>query len=414
MCFLRGSCFEYLVSALVVLGCGGGRFISVDQVSATTGGSSAVASGGATSDNTSISDGGASVGGGVTTGGSHSQDGAGGSGGQAATGGSHPTQAGSSSTGGLSASGGAPSSGGSVATSGGSFALGGNSQSNGGEKNTTGGMSLNTGGLRASGGSPPTGGSVSASGGAKSVTGGNGSTGGTFIGSGGNSSRGGNPGTGGLTATGGQSSVTLTFGERPDASCTDITTDTVLNSSEPDLNYGLSPFFGCDASPLSVGLLRFGLNKCVDQIGSLKKVLAARLRLETGACSGCQASVNTTVQLFQLLEDWTEGTGLDTGEIGEANWSERVAGEKWSGAGATGASRGALLSSFKPTALNAEYVIELPAALVQGWLDDATSNSGVLMSTASTAVTPTDAVSFIASDGEKVLSPLLEVDFVAN
>ncbi len=428
MYFLRGSRFKIVMSTLVVVGCGGGKFISIDQGDTITGGAgNVVASGGTTSGDPATSTGGASVGG-ADTGGSNAA--ADNSGGAEATGGSRPTQAGSSSTGGLSNNGGNASSGGSIAATGGSSALGGDANSGGthstgGSTEATGGTSSSTGGERASGGNPPTGGTLGATGGAKPVTGGNVSTGGSsIIGTGGHPTSGGTVSTGGLTATGGQSSVTLTFSENPDATCTGLTVDTVLNSATPDLNYGLSPSFGCDASPLSVGLLGFVFEGCAAQIGTLSKVLAARLHLTTASCAGCQASPNTTVQVFELLEPWTEGTGLDTGKIDAANWNEAELGVNWTGAGATGASRGALLNSFKPVALNTQYVVELPASLVQRWLDNArdrvrdetvpSSNFGILLAITSTAVAPTDAVSFIASDGEKTLSPLLEIDFAAN
>ena len=233
--------------------------------------------------------------------------------------------------------------------------------------------------------------------------------------SGGTSNWGGTVSTGGSTSTGGQSSVTLTFGERPGATCSDVTHDTDINSAAPDLNYGGAPLFGCDSSPMTFGLLQFDLGNCTDQIGTLDQVLAARLRLHTGDCPGCQASGDTTVQVLELLESWQEGTGSSAGDPGEANWNESLPGVTWQGPGATGASRGTMvLGEFNPTTANMDYVIDLPATLVQGWLDQPDTNFGVLLAILSSAVTPTDGVSFGTSEGDSSETPLLEIDFASN
>lgn len=138
-----------------------------------------------------------------------------------------------------------------------------------------------------------------------------------------------------------------------------------------------------------------------------------RLHLHTGACAGCQASANSTIQVFELLESWQEGSGSSTGEVGYANWTLRDYGLSWSGAGASVPSRGTTaIGEFKPTATNTDYVVELPIDIVQRWVNQPDANNyGVALALKSTASDPTDGVSFGASDGEHSISPLLDIDF---
>ena len=392
--FMRGlwrGRLAVVASALIGAGCSGGRFTSGDPsgtVSETVGGSSARTSSGGTDSF-----------GGTQSGGD------GGNGGGDSAAGTTASADRTLPTGGASTLGGDTGVGGSSrSNTGGNVGVGGSSRSNTGGEKSVAGTGPFSGGAATGG---------NASGGFASPTGGVSAT--AIAMTGGASSSGGALGSGGAPNTGVQGAVTLTFGERPDASCTYLTTDTDINSAEPDLNYGLAELFGCDASPLRVGLLQFSLDNCTDQIGTLQKVLAARIRLHTGACTGCQASLNTTVQIFELLESWEEGSGPNEGEIGAANWNNRASNYAWAGEGASTPSRGSTaLAEFKPTLTNTEYVVALPADVVQRWVTQPSTNFGVALVIHSTAASPSDAVSFGASDGDKSISPLLEIDFAPN
>ena len=411
------------LSAFALAACGGEKFSSGGRgIEASLGGSTSSAEVGGTattgSEVRTTSAGASSTGlspdgGNAITGGDASTGGVG-SVGVTLTGGTGPrdsSNASGGSSGGTEATGGRNTG---VSTSGGTRETGGASTSGGtrptGGANAAGGTGP-IGGASASGGSRPTGG-ASATGGTRS-TGGANATGGTNAA--GASVSGGSSGTSGATSLGGGSSITLTFGERAGTSCSGVTVDTELNASTPDLNYGGSGLFGCDANPLTVGLLGFWVELCPAAVANPTKVVAARLHLHTGSCAGCQASANTTIQLYELVEKWDEGYGSDTGTESTANWNNRTDGVAWSGAGATGKSRGtSLLAEFKPTQLDTEYVIALPASSVQNWFDQPLSNWGIVLSPVSTSASPTDRVSFVASDSHDNLSPLLEVDFAAE
>jgi hypothetical protein len=424
MNYLRANGLATLVLAVVAIDCGGGRFTSGhndNTVVETTGGTSEeLNTGGETSYDTG-GDSSTNTGGDTST-----QAGASNSGGAPETGGSQGidvggTQSGGASTGGSTAIGATTNGAGGTATFGGHVSMAGATAITG--TTSSAGGSSSTGGTMTIGGTSNAGGTVSTAStmptGGTSSTGGSSGTGSTMP-TGGTSSVGGSSSTGGsntgvtTTTTGGQSSVTLTFGERSDTTCHWLTNDTYLNSAAPDLNYGASEVFGCDAEPQAVALLRFYLANCLDEIGSLTQVLAARLHLHTATCVGCEASANTTIQIFEMLEAWDEGYGSTTGEAGAANWKDSSEGVPWSGAGASGASRGATaLAEFKPTARNTDYVIALPVALVQYWIDEPYANEGMLLKILSTATSASDGVSFGTSEGDESMSPLLEIDFAS-
>jgi hypothetical protein len=77
-----------------------------------------------------------------------------------------------------------------------------------------------------------------------------------------------------------------------------------------------------------------------------------------------------SVTIHQQLEPRTEW---------ETNWNERAAGVPWTTPGCGVGSRSALvLARFEPYALQT-YLIPLPSNVIQGWVDDPSSNFGFVL-----------------------------------
>jgi hypothetical protein len=390
---------ESIVGGQTALGSGG----SANATSSSTGGAITVGgtSGAATQP----------LGGTASTGGSRANGGATGTGGTTSTGGSK-ANGGAAGTGGTASTGGSKVNGGTT-SSGGNLATGG-SRPTGGTTST--GGSLSTGGSQPTGGTTSTGGSLS--------TGGSGPSGGTTnaggtLSTGGSLNTGGSPATGGSLGTGGSSASfdTITFGERENSTFNYVTNDTDLLSSTPTYNYGYAQDFGCNASPLRVGIVRFDTNAFAGVYGHGRAVLAARLHLWTMPCSGCQASPGTVVRIFGMQQFWQEvANNSAQGDGGIPNWTQAdidtssgsAVNVDWAAAGAQPPARGTTeLANFSPTAADTDYVVSLPAGVVQAWLDGPAANYGLTLVISGS--TP-DFVTFQASDGDSTKAPLLEVD----
>jgi hypothetical protein len=85
-----------------------------------------------------------------------------------------------------------------------------------------------------------------------------------------------------------------------------------------------------------------------------------------------------TVIVQRLREGWVET---------EANWLSRANGQAWGTSGARPPSRdAAAVAAFVPAALATSYDVELPAALVQDWIDDPAINFGIALSRGTTTL----------------------------
>lgn len=162
----------------------------------------------------------------------------------------------------------------------------------------------------------------------------------------------------------------FTFGERTGAQHTGVTTDTWLSSTNQTANYGGDDNMSC--SPANTALLRFD----VTAIAPGTTVVAAELHIETedtGLSSG-------SVQVFQVLQPWTEGT--NQGASGIANYTQRVSATAWAnaGAGAPGSRSATVIGQFDPATLQTDYTVMLGAAgvaAVQSWVNTPSSNDGL-------------------------------------
>lgn len=168
-------------------------------------------------------------------------------------------------------------------------------------------------------------------------------------------------GGGGDGGADGSSTTELTF---------PATADTALNSFASSLNYGGATSFSVrsDLTSTFVGLVRFDLSSVT---GTL---VSAKLRLTTTN----QALSTGSVQIMGVLEAWEEGT--QTGFTGTANYALRQGTVAWTVVGCGPGSRdGVAMAELQPFTMNTPYEVTLPVQRVQAWLDDPSSNHGLVL-----------------------------------
>lgn len=163
---------------------------------------------------------------------------------------------------------------------------------------------------------------------------------------------------------------TMSFGETGNANVSGVTSDTWINGEFPDRNYGASVEVRSDGDPPRFGMLRFD----VSALPTPAIVTRVDLHITTTAQG---ALTKGSMRAHRILEAWGEGDGNDT--TGAPNFSERTVGVPWAAAGVGPGSReNSVLVSFVPSLAQRRYAIGLPTSLVQGWLDDASRNYGIV------------------------------------
>lgn len=169
----------------------------------------------------------------------------------------------------------------------------------------------------------------------------------------------------GPTSDGG--GMMISFGERTSSMRKDVTQDTYVNENVPTLNFGADPELTITAnpSPFASSLVRFDMST----IAPGTVIVAARLELvhlSTGD------EVVGSISLFTLAESWVAGTGL--GQLGVANWNERLTATAWTTPGGT--TGVALAPAEVPPAA---WRTTLDRDAVQAWIDDEMTNFGILV-----------------------------------
>ena len=152
---------------------------------------------------------------------------------------------------------------------------------------------------------------------------------------------------------------TTGFGETPTATVTDVTTDTSISSEAGSTmnNRGASTSLECEAAQIATPT-RYSLQ------------LSATLHLEFGGTTNGMATISP------VLEAWTEGTQI--GGAGVANNLQRTTTANWTTAGAEApGSAGASIASF--TIASGANTTTLPTATIQGWVNDGSTNFGVVI-----------------------------------
>ena len=165
----------------------------------------------------------------------------------------------------------------------------------------------------------------------------------------------------------------LTFGERVGASHRGVTRDaqlwladdptTPLNN-EREFRWGGYQGIRTDGDPRIVSLIRIDLAKAAGI-----KIARAALLLVTQDCTGCESAV--PIRLHRVLLPWTEF---------QVTWFTRNGADDWPmGDVLNGVDLATVTGTFIPAAAGTEYAAPLPAALVQSWIDDPSSNNGLAL-----------------------------------
>ncbi len=172
------------------------------------------------------------------------------------------------------------------------------------------------------------------------------------------------------TADTSPAAVGLLFGETDDADVTGVTVDTYLDSANPSFNYGADLIARVDDDPSTVALLRFDLSSIAPGV----TITVAELSITTAA----DALEEGSIQVYEVTEDWAEGDAV--GAAAPANWTQRTATSDWTAAGAgTGSRATTAMSELVPGATATRYPVTLPTDLVQRWVDDSSTNRGLVL-----------------------------------
>jgi len=165
----------------------------------------------------------------------------------------------------------------------------------------------------------------------------------------------------------------MAFGEGDDT-LTNTWVDAFLSEGEPTNNFGNHPDLHLTSSETSPVLIRID----VSAVPSHATVTSARLRFRV---TDATLPIGTKIEIYAMNESWTEGTGDHSGGI--ANLTDRNPGVAWSEVGATPPSRDVVPISTTNVAALLDFgdalVIDLPTALIAGWIANPNSNSGIAM-----------------------------------
>jgi hypothetical protein len=162
--------------------------------------------------------------------------------------------------------------------------------------------------------------------------------------------------------------------------------DTYLSASEPAANFGAVDVLRTASSPGATILVRFDLGIAPAGVA----VQAVTLAVSTSGA----AQDASRVRVYRVFEDWTEGE--ESGAPGEASWEVRAPGLGWTRAGCGVGSRDAAArADFEVNAPGARYEVDLPTSVVEGWIEDPTSNRGLAL-----IATSGSGVELISSEGD--------------
>lgn len=186
--------------------------------------------------------------------------------------------------------------------------------------------------------------------------------------------------------------VTLTFGERPGADHTGVTSDATMFSQSPNENDGDDDRFKADALPVEYGLLRFDVSAIPAgaTVTSVELDLYVTNPIEDGS-----------YELYPVLEDWDED---------EVTFLDRRRNQRWTmpGAMAPASATSTIVATLAPRDDGPVQVSIQPSA-VQAWVNNPSANAGLVWR----ANSPDRGGNFASSEtGIPARAPLLTVTFV--
>ena len=163
--------------------------------------------------------------------------------------------------------------------------------------------------------------------------------------------------------------VVVSLGARADA--TGAARDTMIQQTRPGDGFGGHPDLHLDSTDLDARPLLW-----FDTTPARGRVVSARLRLWVKVSN---AGASSSISAFPLTESWTEGNEDYT--PGLANYTLRDAGQQWTSPGAEAPSRQALAAGVVSGAFVVGEALDIPLApaTVQAWVDEPTSNHGVVL-----------------------------------
>ena len=163
---------------------------------------------------------------------------------------------------------------------------------------------------------------------------------------------------------------TLTFGERPDSDVQGVTFDHHMIENQPTTGCGQCG--GINGGGSEAGLVKFDLTT----IAPGSQIMSAEIELYINALF----TLGGTDDIFVVREEWTEGTASMNGVDDVPNWIERAAGVNWASPGVGPDSRDpSPILSAEPVSLDQPFTIPIPAAIAQEWIDDPSTNQGIVI-----------------------------------
>lgn len=205
-------------------------------------------------------------------------------------------------------------------------------------------------------------------------------------------------GDGGFDAPAG--SVTVTFGEAPGTTFSNVTQDTYISNEagEPSFNYGGDDEVRIERDVNERALIAFDLAA----LPISATVVTATLRVTITELPAPAQPIDVHV----VTEEWSEGTAA--GAPGVSNYVVRQGATTWTTAGGgPPGSAGAAVAALAPAALG-DVTVSLPAPIVQPWITAPASNHGIVLIARSD-----DSTRFTTSEGTPpARRPVLTVVYV--
>ena len=183
------------------------------------------------------------------------------------------------------------------------------------------------------------------------------------------------------------------------------TADTNIYDDNPTKNYGADDQLYTRYNSNSSGSSGYDMNRegrniliafdDIDTALSGRTVTSASITLTVGTVAAGGGESSAVLFSYELLSPWNEGTGSgSSGTTGTANWDQRLDSTSWETAGAQGSSDrnqtpintsdSFAVGGSESISIGDTITIDIPASIVQAWIDNGSTNNGILISVATT------------------------------